>query len=148
MRKIIRRTVRGDLDQKFLVQADGDTVLQVKFLVKHDRPRTSSRIAIGILASQRARVAVDATTIISPSAPDTKAWLEIRAVVCDDAEVTAAPNLEISNNAVQAGHALTTKQVTADELFYLMSRGLERASAERLIIEATLAPFREGVVIQ
>jgi Fe-S cluster assembly protein SufD len=147
MRRQVTRVVRGDLDQNFFVHAAGDEVLKVKFAVKHDQPNTSSRIGIGILAEGRARVEVDATTVISPTAPDTKAWLEIRAVVLDQAAVTAAPNLVINHNAVQAGHAFSTKQVSDEELFYLASRGLSPAEAKQIIIEATLAPFRKGQVI-
>jgi Fe-S cluster assembly protein SufD len=147
MNRQITRTVRGDLDQKFLVQAAGDDVLKVKFVVKHDRPDTSSRLGIGILAEGRAKVEVDATTVISPAASGTKAWLEIRAVVLEQATVTAAPNLVINHNAVQAGHALSTKHISDEELFYLTSRGLSPAEAKQMIIEATLAPFRKGRVI-
>jgi Fe-S cluster assembly protein SufB len=147
MKKQITLSVRGDLDEKFLVEAAGNDNLKVKFVVNHDRPNTSSRIGIGILAKDHAKVAVDATTIIKPTASDTKAWLEIRVVTLDQANVVASPNLEIHNNAVKAGHALSTKHITDDELFYLTSRGLTQPAAKRLIIESALAPFRKGKVI-
>lgn len=148
MRRTIKRTVRGDLSQKFLIQATGNDRLQVKFIITHDRPQTSSHIAIGVLASQHAQVVVDATITIEPSASDTKAWLEIRTIICDQATVTASPNLEIHNNAVQAGHALTTKRISDEELFYLMSRGLPRSEAENLITQAAIAPFRKGIIVK
>lgn len=147
MKKQITRTVRGDLDEKFFIQAAGDDELKVKFIINHDRPNTSSSVGIGILAKDRSKVEVDATTIIAPTANDTKAWLEIRVVSLDQAAVKASPNLEIHHNAVKAGHALATKHVSDDELFYLMSRGLSQSVAEKLIIDAALAPFQKGKVI-
>jgi Fe-S cluster assembly protein SufB len=147
MKRQITRTVCGDLDEKFLVEAAGNDDLKVKFVVNHDRPNTSSHIGIGILAKGNAKVTVDATTIINQSAPDTKAWLEIRVVTLDQANVVASPNLEIHNDAVKVGHALSTKHITDDELFYLTSRGLTQPAAKQLIIEAALAPFRKGKVI-
>ncbi|MDR3125935.1 MAG: SufD family Fe-S cluster assembly protein [Candidatus Nomurabacteria bacterium] len=147
MRKVIQRTIRGDVKEQFLVRATAGRNLNVKFIITHDHPKTSSHIAIGILASQRAKVTVDAVTIIRPSAPDSQAWLEIRAVASDDAVIAAAPNLEIYNNAVKAGHALTTKHISDIELFYLTSRGLNPRQAQKLIIDAALKPFRKAQVI-
>ena len=148
MNRKITRTVRGDLDEKFLVRASGDDVLNVRLMIRHDRPNTTSRVAILVLASDRARVTVNATAIIERSAPNTNAWLEIRVITRGSAVATAAPNLEIRNDAVKAGHALSTKHVSDDELFYLMSRGLSRTAAENLILDAFTRPFRNGRIIQ
>lgn len=147
MRKLIQRTVRGNLDETFFVSGRAHQKFDLEFVIKHRRPQTSSRIAIGVVARGNAKIKLNATTIIEKTAPDTKAWLEIRAVVCDQATVAAAPNLEICHNAVKAGHALSTKRISEEELFYLTSRGLPRAAAEKLIIEAWLKPFQKGTII-
>jgi Fe-S cluster assembly scaffold protein SufB len=148
MKKTITRTVRDDLEEKFFVRARGDDILNIKFIIKHDRPNTNSNVAICILATDRAQVAVDATAIIENSAPNTKAWLEIRVITRRLATVNAAPNLEIRNNAVKAGHALTTKHISDEELFYLMSRGLSLEQAEKLVIDAFIEPFLKSVTIE
>ncbi|MCL1876853.1 SufD family Fe-S cluster assembly protein [Candidatus Saccharibacteria bacterium] len=141
MKKTISRTVRDTLDEKFLVRADGDEVQNIKFIITHDRPNTASKVQICIFAFDRAQINVDATTIIENSAPNTNAWLEIRVITRGSAVVNAAPNLKIRHSAVKAGHALTTKHVSDDELFYLMSRGLPREAAEKLVIDAFIEPF-------
>jgi Fe-S cluster assembly protein SufD len=148
MKKTITQKVHDDLDQKFLVRARGNDSLKVKFAIYHDKPNTNSNVAICVLADNHAKVDVDATIIIENSAPNTKAWLEIRVITRESAIVTAAPNLEIRNNAVKAGHALTTKHVSEEELFYLMSRGLSREMAEKLVVDAFLQPFQEGEIIE
>jgi len=58
----------------------------------------------------------------------------------DDAKADMVPNLEINNNDVKCSHGATIGQVDEDELFYLMSRGLDEQSAKKTIIEGFLHP--------
>jgi Fe-S cluster assembly protein SufD len=147
VKKVVKRTVSADLNEKFLVQASGNDQLVVQLNVLHGEPNTSSNVAICVVASGHARVAVGATAIIEKSAKNTSAWLEVRVITSGNAIVTAAPNLKIKNHNVKAGHALTTKHITNDELFYLTSRGLSRRQAERLVLNGFVAPFKEGTII-
>jgi Fe-S cluster assembly protein SufD len=52
----------------------------------------------------------------------------------------ANPILLIDEDDVKAGHAASVGQVNADQLYYLMSRGISRQEAERLIIHGFLDP--------
>ena len=45
------------------------------------------------------------------------------------------PELEIFADDVVCGHGATVGQLNADQLFYLMARGLPRKEAEALLIE-------------
>lgn len=139
----ISKTIIGDVSQKYLIQTNQDRNFNFSFI--HDTPGTSSNIAICIIASGHAHVTANATTIIKPDAAKTNAWLEIKVITRDQAIVTAAPNLEIANKDVQAGHALTTKHISETELFYLMSRGISRAEAKQIIIDATIKPYLGGI---
>jgi len=51
-----------------------------------------------------------------------------------DASAVALPNLEIGANDVKCSHGATVGQVDDTMLFYLMSRGLDREQAERLLV--------------
>jgi len=64
------------------------------------------------------------------------------------------PGLEILANDVRCTHGATVGRVDREQLFYLMSRGLPRAEAERLIVRGffqdvldriELEPVREAV---
>ena len=46
----------------------------------------------------------------------------------------------IDEDEVTAGHAATVGRVDPLEMFYLMSRGISKEEAERLIIHGFLAP--------
>jgi Fe-S cluster assembly protein SufD len=52
----------------------------------------------------------------------------------------ANPILLIDEDDVKAGHAASVGQVNPDQVHYLMSRGITKAEAERLIIYGFLAP--------
>jgi Fe-S cluster assembly protein SufD len=44
------------------------------------------------------------------------------------------PNLEIEADDVKCSHGATVGQLDSESLFYLMSRGLDRVTAERLVV--------------
>jgi Fe-S cluster assembly protein SufD len=51
-----------------------------------------------------------------------------------DARAESLPNLEIEADDVRCSHGATVSQLDEEELFYLMSRGLTRRQAERLVV--------------
>lgn len=55
-------------------------------------------------------------------------------LLAEEANATALPNLEIEADDVRCSHGATIGQVDAGQLFYLMSRGLTRTKAERLLV--------------
>ncbi|KRM04467.1 iron sulfur ABC transporter [Liquorilactobacillus ghanensis DSM 18630] len=57
----------------------------------------------------------------------------------------ANPVLLIDDNDVQAGHAASIGRVNAEQLYYLMSRGLPQKIAERLVIRGFLGPVLEVI---
>ncbi len=61
-------------------------------------------------------------------------------ILSDRARADANPILLIEEDEVTAGHAATVGRVDPLELFYLMSRGIEKEEAERLIIRGFLEP--------
>jgi|AntRauTorcE11897_2_1112592.scaffolds.fasta_scaffold00927_3 Fe-S cluster assembly protein SufD len=60
-----------------------------------------------------------------------------------NARLDANPFLLIDEYDVEASHGAAIGQIDEDQLYYLMSRGLTRKSAEELIIHGFLAPFQE-----
>lgn len=59
-------------------------------------------------------------------------------MLSDKARSDANPILLIDENEVTAGHAASIGQVDPEDMYYLMSRGLERSTAERLVIRGFL----------
>lgn len=59
-------------------------------------------------------------------------------MLSDKARSDANPILLIDENEVTAGHAASIGQVDPEDMYYLMSRGLDRATAERMVIRGFL----------
>ncbi|HEL1670123.1 TPA: Fe-S cluster assembly protein SufD [Streptococcus suis 2651] len=59
-------------------------------------------------------------------------------MLSDKARSDANPILLIDENEVTAGHAASIGQVDPEDMYYLMSRGLDRATAERLVVRGFL----------
>ena len=55
-------------------------------------------------------------------------------ILSDQAIATSLPNLEIGADDVRCSHGATVGQLDKEALFYLMSRGLARERAERLVV--------------
>lgn len=72
---------------------------------------------------------------VYPKAQRTDAYQTNRSLILSrEAEAVALPNLEIEADDVRCSHAATVGQLDEEELFYIMSRGITRATAERLVV--------------
>lgn len=59
-------------------------------------------------------------------------------LLSEEAVATSLPNLEIGADDVRCSHGATVGQLDAEALFYLMSRGIGRRQAERLVVTGFL----------
>ena len=76
---------------------------------------------------------------VERQAQKTDAKMMTRALLLsDEAQFASKPELEIFADDVRCGHGATAGNIDPTMLFYLMSRGLPRPEAERLLIEAFL----------
>ena len=69
-------------------------------------------------------------------------------LLSEDAEADAIPNLEIKNEDVRCTHGASIGKIDDEKLFYLMSRGLSRREAEKLIVEGFFDSLLQKVNIQ
>lgn len=72
---------------------------------------------------------------VYPNAQRTDAYQTNRNLILSRrAEATSLPNLEIEADDVRCSHAATVGHLDDEELFYIMSRGVPRREAERLVV--------------
>ena len=72
---------------------------------------------------------------VHPGAQRTDAYQTNRNLLLSDkAEADSLPNLEIEADDVRCSHGATVGQLDDEALFYLLSRGLPREKAERLVV--------------
>lgn len=69
-------------------------------------------------------------------------------MLSDKARGDANPILLIDENEVTAGHAASVGRVDPDEMYYLMSRGLSKETAERLVIRGFLGSVITAIPIK
>ena len=66
-------------------------------------------------------------------------------LLSDDVAMHNKPELEIFADDVVCGHGATVGSLNADQLFYLQARGLDRRSAEALLLEAFAAELADEI---
>ncbi|MBL1227932.1 Fe-S cluster assembly protein SufD [Enterococcus sp. BWB1-3] len=69
-------------------------------------------------------------------------------MLSDKARGDANPILLIDENEVTAGHAASVGRVDPEEMYYLMSRGLPKAEAERLVIRGFLGSVITAIPVK
>ncbi len=129
-------------DTKFLVIYRGrpGTKLSADMRFVHSKPNIYSRIEFRTVLEPNATIELNAYVEIQRTAFETDTYLRVSTLLLDkNAEAHVTPSLEIMTDNVKAGHAATIGQIDQQQLNYMMSRGIDRKSAERLIVDAFLS---------
>jgi Fe-S cluster assembly protein SufD len=115
--------------------ADGEQHLDYDTFQEHAAPNTESDFAFKGALRETARAVWRGMIRVEPDAQKTNAYQENRNLLLSpEAHADSIPGLEIMANDVRCTHGATLGRVNREELFYLMTRGLSRAEAERLIV--------------
>jgi Fe-S cluster assembly protein SufD len=102
---------------------------------EHAAPHTTSDLAFRGILRDRATAVWSGMIKVDPGAQRTDAFQESRNLLLSDgAHADAIPGLEIEANDVRCTHAATIARLDAEQVFYLMSRGLTRGEAEQLLV--------------
>ncbi len=89
----------------------------------------------------KSRSVYEGTIRAWPGAQKTNAYQSNRNLLLSKkARADSMPQLEIEANDLRCTHGATVSQVDEDQVFYLMSRGIARADAVRLIVEGFFQP--------
>ncbi|MGH2636222.1 MAG: Fe-S cluster assembly protein SufD [Actinomycetota bacterium] len=115
---------------------DGDQHIDHRSIQDHVGSRTSSDLLYKGAMRDRSNAIYTGTVVIEQGAHQCDAYQTNRNILLSEtARAQSVPNLEIlTNDPTRCGHAASVGPVGEDELFYLMSRGIPRAEAERLIV--------------
>ncbi len=103
----------------------------------HNVPRTNAHFSIRAVMFDQSEVDYKGNITIKPKANLTNAYLAHHTLMLSkDAKTHTVPSLEIQADDVKAGHAATIGNVDEDLIFYLESRGLDKKSAQNLLIKS------------
>ncbi len=102
----------------------------------HQAPNAHSDLLYKGALKDRSRAVFRGMIRVMKGAQGTDAYQTNRnLLLSEDAHADSLPNLEIEADDVRCSHGATIGQQDEAQIFYLMSRGLTRAQAERLIVE-------------
>jgi Fe-S cluster assembly protein SufD len=116
---------------------------------EHGAPNTTSDLAFRGVLADRSSAVWRGMIKVDPAAQQTDAFQVCRNLLLSKkAHADAIPGLEILANDVRCTHAAAVAQIDREQLFYLRSRGLDKTTAQRLVIEGFMAElierFEEG----
>jgi Fe-S cluster assembly protein SufD len=112
---------------------EGSQTLDYRCSVDHRAPGTTSDLFLKGAVGQRSRSVFAGAIRVEPAGQQSSARQTNRNLVLSEgAQAHSMPNLEILADDVKCGHGSTVGSLDAEQRYYLMSRGLRPADADRL----------------
>ena len=135
-----------DMAMTTIYLAQDEQVMDVTSLVDHRVPNcTSMQVVRGVL-DDKARGVFQGKVIVARDAQKTDGNQMSRALLLSrKCEADAKPELEIYADDVACSHGATVGEIDDNHLFYLTSRGIPKAEARQMLIEAFLADVLDDV---
>lgn len=115
----------------------------------HLAPDTTSDLLFKGALLERSRSVWQGMIYVAPGAQNTDGYQANRnLLLSENARADSIPGLEILADDVRCTHGATVGQLETEPIFYLMSRGLPREEAERLVIDGFFAPVMERIPLE
>jgi Fe-S cluster assembly protein SufD len=152
---LVRATLEGNLrqpgaslDSYSLLVGHENRHVDCVNIVTHGAPQTRSRQTARAIASDFSRVIFNSKVIVNAGAINADSQQSCRGLLLSPtAEIDTRPQLEIHADEVKCAHGATTGRLDPDMLFYMLSRGLDRAAAQSLLVYAFLADVLTGMSV-
>ncbi len=111
-------------------------------LTASNRAKNSEIYTSGLaVATQDSYVRLNYIGQIENKMAKSKHFEKLKGFIKDNAKMELNPILEIKEFDVEAGHSAASGNINADTLFYLNSRGIDKITAERIILNGFVEPF-------
>jgi Fe-S cluster assembly protein SufD len=115
--------------------ADADQHFAQRTLQSHDAPHATSDLLYKGALKERSRSEYSGLIKVQKQAQGTDAYQANRnLVLSEEAIARSIPQLEIEANEVRCTHGATVSPVEEEHLFYLQSRGIDKVTAQKLIV--------------
>ena len=125
---------RANLAMAVAALGDRQQVNDTFALVEHLAPLTRTTQTFRGISAGRARVAFNGKIVVAKNAAGTDSQQSLRGLLAGaEAEIDVRPQLEIYTDDVRCSHGATVGKLDDNMLFYLLARGLDRDTAQRLL---------------
>ena len=123
--------------------------LDVSTAQEHVSPHTSSDLLYRTVLKDRSQTAWGGNIYVYPDANYTDAYQKNdNLVLSERAHADTLPGLEIQAHEVRCTHGATAGKIDPEQVFYLMSRGIPYAQAEKLIVDGFFEPVMERIPLE
>jgi Fe-S cluster assembly protein SufD len=123
------------VDMLGLYLGEGTQHIDHETLQDHIAPHASSNLLFKGALRDSGRSVFRGMIRVHPKAQRTDAYQTNRNLLLSpDARADSLPNLEIGADDVRCSHAATIGQLDEEEIFYLLSRGIPKQEAMRLVV--------------
>jgi len=117
--------------------------------ITHLAPHTTSQILSKSVSKGTGRASYRGLVRINPGAHHTKSSVRCDALLLDEfARTDTYPTIRVEENQTEIGHEATVSKVGDDQLFYLMSRGLDETEAYSLIVNGFIEPITKELPME
>jgi Fe-S cluster assembly protein SufB len=108
----------------------------------HVAPDTTSRITNKSVSKSGGKTTYRGLVKVAPGATGTRINVNCDALILDERSASdTIPYIEIEEDRATIAHEATVGRIGAEQLFYLMSRGLKEADAMSMIVLGFMEPF-------
>jgi len=119
---------------------------EIKTRINHNSPNCKSYQKIKNVLNDNSRGIYQGKIFVEKIAQKTDAYQLSKALILnDDAEFDAKPELEIYADDVKCSHGSTSGSIDADAIHYLMTRGIPKKEAIKLLINGFLNEVLENI---
>jgi Fe-S cluster assembly protein SufD len=120
--------------------ARGKQHMDTTLVVNHAAPHCGGQEYFKAAMDGQSQGVFQGKIVVEPGAQKTDSKMMSRALLLsENAEFANKPELEIFADDVICGHGATCGRIDENMLFFLRSRGIEKAEAERMLVQAFLA---------
>lgn len=120
-----------------LTMITGEQLSDTHSAMVYTKPHSSSSQLHKCIVGDRAHAVFNGKVFVPKAAQLTNAGqLNRNLLLSPKARVDTKPQLEIVADNVKCAHGATVSQLDEEEVFYLQSRGIDKASAQRLLVYA------------
>jgi Fe-S cluster assembly protein SufD len=125
---------------------DGNQHLDHDTQQNHLAPNTTSDLLFKGALKGKSRSVWQGMIYVAPGAQKTDGYQANRnLVLSDQARADSIPGLEILADDVRCTHGATVGKLEAEPLFYLKSRGIPQAEAEKIVVEGFFDPIFQRI---
>lgn len=124
---------------EFRANLTHESNIQYKTKVFHLSPESTSQMRYKVVAMDKSKASLYGNIFIDQNCSQVSSSFQSKhLLISKEAQIISYPELEIHCDDVKCSHGSSTGSLQTEEIFYLESRGIDKAKAKKLLTDAFL----------